>query len=595
MFDGLFRLITTWINYVSTFASFYYLLTLNYQSHFNMAPRNRFESEYKANFIPHEVSPVLARKPQLQLEQNDQEPPRRGLKKKDDLLKPSKSAMKENRALQYKAGLAPPMKTRDRLRYQSEYKKQFDWKKPLEQEAPILSAEKMIYGVHRDDHPVKASKVKMPKKTEYQLQFVKHPLISSPETRKELLDKHLIEWKEPSVPAGRPSSKPPQPSPPVPKKTMTFQSEYRANFKSPVKYEYVKGAWLGAEHPHILHPDKVPDNENKQEPTSIHPWYQQVIELREKVRIYKARAREGSYFISLLKNLKENGFLVETDDAAEKPRERTGTPSKADPRSPPQNKNRQPSVVTAPDKDDQVKQAEGDEKTKDGGGPPKTKAPPPPLPTTAEKPPQIDHSQKITKRPPDDPTTKTDRQLAYHKKSASENSDNEKDEYLWNRELALPGPSLRKTHSIDTISHESTIASDEQQEPRREAWSEYKPARGLVIPPYGVSSSSATVVASDSQSDIISLSEIDAPFGNEEISPPKEPERPAISRATRKLFTGRRQDPNDKADSFSSDDERSVCSYSSKGSDVLSVEAMEKRRAMASETLQRARRRQAQL
>lgn len=84
------------------------------------------------------------------------------------------------------------MKTRDRLRYQSEYKKQFDWKKPLEQEAPILSAEKMIYGVHGDEHLAKASKVKIPKKTEYQLQFVKHPIISSPEARKELLDKHLI-------------------------------------------------------------------------------------------------------------------------------------------------------------------------------------------------------------------------------------------------------------------------------------------------------------------------------------------------------------------------------------------------------------------
>lgn len=84
------------------------------------------------------------------------------------------------------------MKTRDRLRYQSEYKKQFDWKKPLEQEAPILSAEKMIYGVQGDEHPVIASKVKMPKKTEYQLNFVKHPIISSPEIRKDLLDKHLI-------------------------------------------------------------------------------------------------------------------------------------------------------------------------------------------------------------------------------------------------------------------------------------------------------------------------------------------------------------------------------------------------------------------
>lgn len=333
-----------------------------------------------------------------------------------------------------------------------------------------------------------------------------------------------------------------------------------------------------------------------------------MIELREKVRIYKARAREGSYYISLLKNLKENGLLVEPDDAQEKPGERTGTPSKAAPRSPLQREVRQPNAedLTVPPKDDQIRQQEEDERAKHQtqDGPPKTKAQSPPLLTTVLKPSQTVHSEKIIKRPPENPSTETDRQLVYMK-PAAENTDDGIDKCLWNRELALPGPSLKKTHSIDTVSHESTIAStttlesspDNQREhvPRRQAWPEYKPARGLVIPPYGVSSSSATLIESDSRSDI-SLSNIEA-SGEEEISYLKEHERPAISRATRKLFTGRRQDPNDnkKVDFFSSDDERSICSYSSKGSGVLSVEAMEKRRAMASETLQRARRRQAQL
>ena len=36
-----------------------------------------------------------------------------------------------------------------------------------------------------------------------------------------------------------------------------FQSEYRANFKSPLKYDYVKGAWIGADPPQLHPPDEV--------------------------------------------------------------------------------------------------------------------------------------------------------------------------------------------------------------------------------------------------------------------------------------------------------------------------------------------------
>jgi hypothetical protein len=41
----------------------------------------------------------------------------------------------------------------------------------------------MIYGVHREEH-LKSSKVKIPKKTEYQLQFVRHPIITTPEAKR---------------------------------------------------------------------------------------------------------------------------------------------------------------------------------------------------------------------------------------------------------------------------------------------------------------------------------------------------------------------------------------------------------------------------
>lgn len=95
--------------------------------------------------------------------------------------------MKGNPALRYKAGLAPQMPAQNRIRYLSEYQKQFEWKRPLEREAPILSAEKMIYG-GQDGNPSRATKLTLPKKSEYQLQFVKHPMIKSPE-RKEELDK----------------------------------------------------------------------------------------------------------------------------------------------------------------------------------------------------------------------------------------------------------------------------------------------------------------------------------------------------------------------------------------------------------------------
>jgi hypothetical protein len=230
-------------------------------------------------------------------------------------------------------------------------------------------------------------------------------------------------------------------------------------------------------------------------------------------------------------------------------------------------------------------------------------------PTLPNKHSQSEQTQKIIKSTAEEPTTKKQLSLKTSK-PAGENIDavdGAKENLLWNRELALPGPSLKKTHSIDTISHESNVTStilesspNDQREPgtaRREAWPEYRPAHALVVPPYGISSSSATLIGSDSRSDI-SLSETE-PFGEEiGITSPKEHVRPTIPSATRRLFTGRRQDFNDnrrKIDSFSSDDETSIHSYSSKASDVLSTEAMDKRRAIASQTLQRARRRQAQL
>lgn len=76
----------------------------------------------------------------------------------------------------------------NKIRYLSEYQKQFEWKRPVDREAPILSAEKMIYG-GQDGNPSRATKINLPKKTEYQLQFVKHPIMKSPEVKaKQYLD-----------------------------------------------------------------------------------------------------------------------------------------------------------------------------------------------------------------------------------------------------------------------------------------------------------------------------------------------------------------------------------------------------------------------
>lgn len=342
-----------------------------------------------------------------------------------------------------------------------------------------------------------------------------------------------------------------------------------------------------------------------------------VLELRDKVCNYKSRAREGSHFLSLLEDLKKyeqqqnrkEGKPTNNDNQPEPPRK--STPVKTKPDKPASNQN-----------PDDKKGKSGGEGEDMGAG--------------------IKPAAKI----------------------ATVNDAGE-EHLFWDKAHTLPGPALQKIHSLETMSNESTITSrssrnsPEQPAPvgRREAWTDNKrPAdRTHVIPPYHTAEPSDV---DDTLSDvtITELSNVD----EQDLSYNEKP----IHHATRKLFTGKRQDiDNDRRDiggdhkgigitrkligdernffgddrediddsqvvgnshkyiggsrqvvgenrgyidevrreisgkkvsSFSSDDERSS-SVISQTSSILSVEAMDKRRALASQTLQRAKRRQAQL
>ncbi|KAK3740294.1 hypothetical protein QZH41_018526, partial [Actinostola sp. cb2023] len=382
--------------------------------------------------------------------------------------------------------------------------------------------------------------------------------------------------------AGRPSRKSPPPI--IPRKSMVFQSEYHANFKSPSKYVYAKGSWVGADPPHLHTPDEKSDSEIK--PSSI-AWYQQVLELREKVHSYRCRAREGSHFFSLLKDLQKQDDQETPAKDKEEPHERAQHVHPDTPQSEPSRKSTP--VKTKAQRDENVTKSDAKPKEPNRGHPENLKD---------GAPAQAPRVDPVNAEEPGQPRL------------------------FWDKNIALPGPPLKKVNSLENISNKRANGSSgsshgeltpvrrgsRHEEPtpvRREAWFKERPDRALVIPPYHISTSSASTASYDSRSDV-TISDIDhSNTDHQEPSFDDKPPRREIPLATRQ-FTGKRQELGDdrrvdthcRGDSLSSsrnDGSTTSNSFMSQNSDAFSVEAMDKRRALASLTLQRAKRRQAQL
>ena len=386
----------------------------------------------------------------------------------------------------------------------------------------------------------------------------------------------------------------------------------------------------------------------------------QVLELREKVRNYRSRAREGSHFLSLLEDLKKYEQRLQDGNPVDSNNRKPTTPAT------------EPSGISTPVKPRPVDETKTGQKH-DG------------QPKIGEK--SLDYEKnKTVDEQAVNQRQNADQQPGNEKKSAVEKpvevsplpkpapdhhigvNGGREQPLLWDKTHGVPGPKLKKVHSLETMSNESTITNGSStnspdQPPslhKREAWGEKRPADHThVIPPYHTTESCD---GDDTCSDVTisELSDVDDDDDHRRVSYREQP----INPATQRLFTGRRQDlrkdrsnsggerhdigitrkvvgndrecaddgfrivgdgrqdrrkyvgdsrqtigndlkygkdkRNENADdlkrisSYSSDDERS-CSVASQSSSILSVEAMHKRRALASDTLQRAKRRQAQL
>ena len=84
--------------------------------------------------------------------------------------------MQSDRALRYKAGQAHQMPRPIRQNFVSEYQRQFNWKNFPNPESPMLSADKVIFA-SQADVPTPTKNIKMPFKTEYQVQYSEFPTV----------------------------------------------------------------------------------------------------------------------------------------------------------------------------------------------------------------------------------------------------------------------------------------------------------------------------------------------------------------------------------------------------------------------------------
>lgn len=79
-----------------------------------------------------------------------------------------------DRALHYRAGQALQIPRPIKQNFVSEYQRQFNWKNLPNQESPMLSANKIVFE-SQAEVPAPTKNIKMPLKTEYQVQFNEFP------------------------------------------------------------------------------------------------------------------------------------------------------------------------------------------------------------------------------------------------------------------------------------------------------------------------------------------------------------------------------------------------------------------------------------
>ncbi|XP_060067868.1 nuclear protein MDM1-like [Ylistrum balloti] len=215
-------------------------------------------------------------------------------------------------ALKYKAGIAPPRPKRK----VSEYQKSFDWKVGGKA-SPLLAAEQIVYNSNPAVAPFRKDVV--PKKSEYDVQFQNWKLsevedkpvqaAGKPSKKRSKVkrskstgalspDKMAAAGSGPVITSDnkRLTKETPdievRPRPPIPHGQLRrSRSEYRNNFKAPSNFDYIKGAWRGANPPHLQAPEPA---ENTEGP-SLSNWFAEVIELRRKAQEYRKRA-QGTHF-----------------------------------------------------------------------------------------------------------------------------------------------------------------------------------------------------------------------------------------------------------------------------------------------------------
>ncbi|OWF51431.1 nuclear protein MDM1-like isoform X2 [Mizuhopecten yessoensis] len=218
-------------------------------------------------------------------------------------------------ALKYKAGVAPPRPKRK----VSEYQKSFDWKVGGKA-SPLLAAEQIVYNSNPAVAPFRKDVI--PKKSEYDVQFQNwklnecedKPVQAAGKSSKKrskvkrsksvgalspdkmeaagsgpiiTSDNKRLTKETPDVEVRR--------RPPIPQGQLRrTRSEYCNNYKAPSSFDYVKGAWRGANPPHLQAPEPEDQSANATGP-SLSNWFAEVIELRRKAQEYRKRA-QGTHF-----------------------------------------------------------------------------------------------------------------------------------------------------------------------------------------------------------------------------------------------------------------------------------------------------------
>ncbi|XP_005097853.1 nuclear protein MDM1 isoform X2 [Aplysia californica] len=234
-------------------------------------------------------------------------------------------------ALKYKAGVAPPRP----VKKFSEYQRQFQWKDGMKA-SPLLAAEEIVYKSNAELGPYKTDAI--PKLSEYRQQFQKWKApdfaadvnlnvsekMATAASQQKQEKKRTVAKRSKSAGAvlhqepeevddemgaeGADSEE--QLKTKLLKshgKIKRLGSEYKANFKSPLRYSYAEGAWRGAAPPQMMpqtssaentdaNNDKENNNNNNaSEEAPLSNWFAEVLELRRRAQEYRKRA-QGTHF-----------------------------------------------------------------------------------------------------------------------------------------------------------------------------------------------------------------------------------------------------------------------------------------------------------